>query len=122
MRRGRLARRRELRLGGSRGRSYRARRGRGRGQRVRRRDDAELAVVEPAELRVDLDVQALGREALGVVELLAERLLLRRGGGRVATVQAGDESIRDRLVPAQPGGDQIRRQAVLRAGGRCPPA
>src|SRR5262245_19669984 len=63
------ARRGQLRFG--RGSWLAALRG---GERRRRGDDGQLAVIQPAELRVDLDRQALGRVALKGVELLAESL------------------------------------------------
>src|ERR1017187_4324371 len=87
------------------------------------RDDGDLSVVEPAELRVDLDGQALGGQALRPVVPRAQRLQHRRGGrGRwqLSAVQPQDQQILDRLVSAQ-FRDLVRREAVgdgeVRQGG-----
>ncbi len=78
--------------------------------RVGRGDDLVLGVVQPAELRVDLYRQVLGRHALGMLELGGRRL--RRGaGGHLATVDLPNELVLDGLVPTDLGG-QVRRDPV----------
>src|ERR1700722_7555467 len=92
--------------------AYRAGRRRGRrirGQRRRTRDHREPAVVIYAVLRVDVDIEVLGGEALLAREFLLGRLLLRSGSGRRAAIQPREQR---RLYGARPlqVGQQRRRQ------------